>query len=133
MLTGCDSGNSVAVGPEGGELVSRDGRFALEIPPGALSEAVDLAVEQVPCTLDGAIGDCYAVSPRGVDFLRPAGVSYELAELEADPRNVGVVAETDTGWRALADRVVDADDQVVYGSVMYVTEYTITHISRTPQ
>ncbi|MEM6293331.1 MAG: hypothetical protein AAGA54_18810 [Myxococcota bacterium] len=126
VLVGCDASGET-VGPRGGTLVSDDGRFSLEIPAGALDEAVELSIEEVECDLGDAIGACYEVSPRGTAFVLPVEVAYEVADMDIT-ESVGVVAEAADGWRVLPDRDVDLDDAVVYGSAMYLSQYGLARV-----
>lgn len=123
-ITGCDA-EGQTIGPRGGTLVSEDGRFSLEIPEGALEQELELHIEQVECEMAGALGDCYAVSPEGTAFLFPVEVAYELGDLDLPDAEVGVVAETQDGWRALADQDIDLEDEVVYASSLYLAEYAL--------
>src|SRR5215210_4399186 len=78
-LASCESGDN-AVGPRGGLVVSEDGRFSVEVRPGALEDDVEIAIEKVGCGsmhVD-AVGPCYEVTPAGVGFLFPATVTFEL-------------------------------------------------------
>lgn len=128
LASGCDTNSGETIGPRGGTLVSDDGRFSVDIPEGALDAELELHIETVPCELSDAVGDCYAVSPRGTTFLRPVEVSYELADMDTDLplEGLGVVAEGADGWRVLADRDVDIDDEVIYASSMFLSEYGLT-------
>ena len=55
-LAGCDPMGEDVVGPEGGVVVSRDGRLTLDIPAGALDEAVEITIEEVEDLPEGAVG-----------------------------------------------------------------------------
>ncbi len=128
IVTGCDS-DAQTVGPRGGILLSEDGQFSLEIPAGALETDVDLEVTEVECTLGDALGACYSVSPAGTTFLLPVEVAYELGDLEPElAQDVGVVAVTESGWRVLADRDVDLEDEVVYASSTYLSQYGLARV-----
>ena len=48
LVAGCESSGD-SVGPRGGTIVSEDGRFSLEIRPGALEQDVDIAIHEVGC------------------------------------------------------------------------------------
>lgn len=67
------------VGAAGGIITSADGMFELTIPPGALSEPVDITIEKV----DDAVfagdatyvpGTAYDVTPNGVPFAVPGQI-----------------------------------------------------------
>jgi hypothetical protein len=127
MLGACETPPE-AIGPRGGVVVSDDGRFTLEIPPGALDHHVEISITAIECEPDGAIGPCYELAPRGVGFLFPATLTYELGGMELDAidaRQLGVIAQRDEGWNVLADQVLDLDDEVLTASAMYLSSYAM--------
>jgi hypothetical protein len=130
LATGCETGGE-SIGPRGGTVVSEDGRFALEIPAGALDEEVDVSIEEAPCTEPGAIGPCYAVGPRGTAFKLPATASYELGGMDlgdVDPNDLHLVIERDGRWNMLADLSIDFDGEVVEASALYLSSFGIVAI-----
>ena len=77
-----DSGTPPAtktIGPEGGTLAHPDGA-EIEIPPGALSTPVELAIVKDPTGAPAlspavqALGSIYAITPHGTAFSQPATV-----------------------------------------------------------
>lgn len=75
----------------GGELRAPDGSFVLSVPPGAVSEDVDIAFKQVssedaPTGIPGAEGNGYELTPDGLQFSEPAHVTLTIPidELEID-------------------------------------------------
>ena len=128
-LVACDAGEGTAIGPEGGVVVSDDGRLTLEIPAGALDEVVEVsihAVEDGPA--DAAAIRAYAIEPRGTTLVLPAHVEYDwAAQADADALTLegatvedpALVMERGTQWRALADRSIDVDAGYVSGSAHY--------------
>jgi hypothetical protein len=127
LLGACESAPE-SIAPRGGVVVSDDGRFTLEIPAGALESHVQINIAAVECEPDGAIGPCYELSPRGVGFLLPATVTYELGGMELgfiDPRQLNVVAERDEGWNVLADQSVDLEDEILTASALYLSSYAM--------
>ena len=66
---------------EGGTIASPDGRFTLEIPPGALASDTDMAVLEATSSID-AIGDVYDVEPDGTAFSIPATATIRLSLLQ---------------------------------------------------
>lgn len=128
MLNGCETEAPEAIGPQGGTIVSDDGRFSLEIPPAALETHVQVSITAVACEPSDAVGPCYQVSPRGLGFLVPATVTYELGGMALDAidtRRLNVIAERDEGWNVLADQDVDLEDEIVTASAMYLSSYAI--------
>ena len=128
---GCHLGGE-PIGPDGGTVVSDDGRFSLEIPAGALDREVTITIETVECERPEAMGPCYDVQPRGTGFAFPAEVAYEIADMDlagVEPTALGVIAERDDGWRVLADRDVDVEDEVVYASAMYLSAFALVPVA----
>lgn len=129
-LVACDAAEGTLVGPEGGVVVSDDGRLTVEIPAGALDSTVDVSIHAVE---DGPEGDesairAYAIEPLGTALVLPATVEYDwTVEGSADALSLdssqmedpNLVMERGTLWRALADRTVDVDAGYVTGSAHY--------------
>ena len=127
LIGGCEAAPE-AIGPQGGTVVSDDGRFSLEIPPGALDTHVKVTITSVECELPSALGPCYRLAPRGLGFMLPATVTYELGGMELDAvdrRALNVIAERDEGWNVLADQVVDLEDEVLTASALYLSSYAM--------
>ncbi|MCR9163636.1 MAG: hypothetical protein ACE37F_15485 [Nannocystaceae bacterium] len=129
-LVACDGAAGTPIGPEGGVVVSDDGRLTLEIPAGALDGVVDVsihAVEDGPEGGESAIR-AYALEPMGTTLILPATVEYDWTALSSadalslegstleDPT---LVMERGAQWRALADHTVDTDAGYVAGSAHY--------------
>ncbi len=129
-LGACDS-SAEAVGPEGGTRSSQDGRFTLDIPAGALQREIELSIDSTPCPHPEAVGECYALGPKGIMFLLPAEVAFELsdelldADCSVDADSLGVVTRGAQGWSNLADRDVDTSDHIIYASAMYLSTYAL--------
>jgi hypothetical protein len=60
-----------SVGPQGGTVVSEDGRLRVAVPPGALADEVTITI--------GRTGDCYEVGPAGTEFAVPAQLTLDAA------------------------------------------------------
>ncbi|MCA9712434.1 MAG: hypothetical protein KDK70_41780 [Myxococcales bacterium] len=127
VMPGC-SEEGTTVDARGGTIVSDDGRFSLEIPPGALDEAVDITIDQVECEQAGAVGPCYEVGPVGMPLMLPATVTYELEEADLDhldPEALVLLTEREEHWNPLPDRRVDMGDEVVTASAVYLSSYAV--------
>lgn len=135
VATGCDEGVET-IGPEGGVVVSPDGRVTLEIPPGALDQEVLVTIGEVDDGPDGSIGRVYEVEPRLTMLARPARLTYDLLAPEvegtealgladAQMEDVALVTEKDTQWDRLADRDVDLDEATVSASVLFFSTYAV--------
>ena len=123
---GCDM-QGETIGFRGGEVVSRDGRFALEIPRGALDHEVEIGIEEVDCDV-AVVGTCYQVHPVGTAFLKPALATFEVGGMEASPDALALAVERDSDWNRLADRNVDLDDEIVTASAMYLSAFAVISI-----
>jgi len=125
VATGCDLMDSDLIGAEGGVVVSDDGRMALEIPEGALTEAVDITIE-VMAGPEGSASATYVVEPMGLTFSRPAVLVYDYADdVEGDAEGLTMVAHRELGWAYLGDQRVDGDDQTVSASLMALSAVTV--------
>ncbi len=126
IATGCDLGDE-QVGREGGVIVSDDGRVSLEIPAGALDEAVEITIE-VMAGPDGSASNLYVMQPMGLTFSRPVMVTFDydaetLGGAEAD--DLTFVAHREADWAYLGDVAVDEADQTVSASLMALSAITV--------
>ncbi len=127
--TGCDPSGLGVVGPEGGVVVSDDGRLTLDVPEGALAEPLVITIEEAPWVPEGALGPAYRVLPVGTVFERPVEVLYDYGALgpEVDAQGVDprLVVERDDGYGLLPDRHVIADEGVVSASALYLSTFCV--------
>jgi hypothetical protein len=133
LVAGCDLAGQT-VGPRGGTVVSEDGRFSVEIAPGALEEMVEITIEERACAaIDvDAIGPCYEVGPRGTAFLFPARVVVELDGGDiagATGERLALSTERDAKWRLLADRDFDLEDGTLSASAAYLSSFAVVAMS----
>lgn len=127
VASGCDLVQAEGIGAEGGVVVSADGRMALEIPPGALDEAVEITIEAVPGP-EGAASDLYVIEPMGLTFERPVVVTFDYDDelLDgADAEGLTLVAHREADWAYLGDQRVDDDDQTLSASLMALSAVTV--------
>lgn len=124
---GCDAAGEDAIGPEGGTVVSRDGRLILEIPEGALDANVEITIEQVDDLPEDALGPAYEVLPVGTVFSKPATVYYDYGAqgMDVEPQAMSLVVERSSDWSELADRQVHADDDVIAASALYLSTFCV--------
>ena len=130
-VAACDAGDGTPIGPEGGVVVSDDGRLTVEIPAGALDEVVDVsihAVEDGPSGEDAAVR-AYSIEPLGTALVLPAHIEYDwTVQPAADALSLDATTVEDPSlfiergpqWQALADRSIDVDAGYVSGSAHYL-------------
>lgn len=126
-VTGCEA-EGETIGPRGGVLVSDDGRFSLEIPPGALDQEIEITLQAVPCGRADALVECYEVGPVGLPLQFPAEVVYEVDEVMMETfgaDELAVVVEKEDDWNLLADRKVDRDDATISASVVFLSSFAL--------
>ncbi|MEM9461201.1 MAG: hypothetical protein AAGF11_43965 [Myxococcota bacterium] len=126
-LAGCDPTGDDVVGPEGGVVVSRDGRLTLDIPAGALDEPVEILIEEAERLPDSALGPAYAVLPAGTVFNAPVHViyDYDAAGMDVSPDDITLVVEHTDDWRELADRHVFASERIIAASALYLSTFCV--------
>jgi hypothetical protein len=83
---GTPAGNKVTkdIGPEGGTLVSPDGRLTLTVPQNALTETVPFSIQPVTSKFETGLGLSYRLEPEGKTFATPVDISvhYDDHDLE---------------------------------------------------
>jgi hypothetical protein len=127
VATGCDLATGDQIGRDGGVVVSDDGRMSLEIPAGALDEAVEITIEVVAGP-DGSASDLYGMEPMGLVFEQPVVVSFDyddemLGDAAAD--ELTMVAQREADWSYLGDQLVDDEDQTISASLMALSAITV--------
>lgn len=127
VATGCDAWNADGIGAEGGVVVSADGRMTLEVPPGALDEAVEITIEITEGT-EGTLAPIYVIEPMGLSFRYPTELVYDYdaeGPGDLDPEALELVTYREAGWDYLPDRKLDADDQTLSVSLMALSAVTV--------
>lgn len=127
VATGCDAWERDGIGPDGGVVVSDDGRMALEVPAGALDRTVEITIEVVAGP-EGASSDLYVIQPLGLTFDLPAAVVFDYDDEmlgSADVDALSLVAQREASWSYLPDQRVHADDQTVSASLMALSAVSV--------
>ena len=127
VATGCDMLDSDRIGSDGGMVISADGRMALEVPPGALDDEVDISIEIVEGP-EGSASDLYVVEPMGLTVNRPVVLTYDYDEQTLDgsePEAMTIVAHRELGWAYLGDQEVDDEDQTLSASLMALSAVVV--------
>lgn len=126
-IAGCDPAGDDVIGPEGGVVVSTDGRLTIDIPAGALDEAVEITIEEAEDLPEGAVGPAYEVLPRGTVFNEPVHVLYNYGAHggELDTDQIALVVERTDDWSELADRYVHEGEDIISASALYLSTFCI--------
>lgn len=91
---------SATLGPEGGELTSKDGRLLVHVPPGALSAPLTLSVAPAASSPTGALGPAYDLMPHGTRFNVPIGIRIANDIAVGSDETVGIVTVIDGKGRS---------------------------------
>lgn len=126
-LSGCDPLGEHAIGPEGGVVESGDGRLTIDIPAGALEDAIEITVEEARELPEGALGPAYRVLPVGTVFEVPARVLYNYGAqgMEVAADDVVLVVERGNDWSELPDRHVFEDEGIVSATALYLSVFCV--------
>lgn len=118
---GPDSVTGIEVDARGGIVRSDDGRVTLEVPAGAMLDAIELSIVPSDSEPEHAIGPAYAIEPFGVVFVTPALVRYDVSDCDElhDPAALRLVTERDEGWDTLADGNLDQARAELTASVLF--------------
>jgi hypothetical protein len=120
------------LGPEGGQISSRDGKVALVVPEGALRGEVLLAVVPVELGDRAQVGPVYGIGPSGLEFLRPVTVSLTVGDEEAasgDFKELIAATWTSMGWRHLPLTVSDGPGKKVQGLTTHLSTFGLVRRS----
>ena len=125
-LAACDAAGE-GIGPEGGVVVSDDGRLTLDIPEGALGDPVEITIEEVDDLPEDALGPAYRVEPVGTVFEGPVQVVYNFGArgMEVDSSDVALVVERGSEWTVMPDRRVYGEEGLVSASALYLSTFCV--------
>jgi len=89
---GTPVGNKITkdIGPEGGTLVSPDGRLTLTVPQNAVTEIVPFSIQPITNKAKDGLGLAYRMAPDGMTFGTPLQISFRYDEHDLE----GTVPET---------------------------------------
>ncbi|MCC7402095.1 MAG: hypothetical protein IT214_11485 [Chitinophagaceae bacterium] len=82
---GTPLGNKVSkeIGPEGGRLISEDGKVELIIPASALNETTLISIQSVTNVIPNG-NKSYQFEPSGIQFKKPAQIIFHYSDEEAE-------------------------------------------------
>ena len=127
----CEVDQLMTTGSKGGTIQSVDQRLTIEIPSGALSSRVIMAVTKLPIVR--GLGPTYLLSPKGAHFNKPIRVRFKYSSEELPP---GVseddlfLVSGDGFQRKLDNIIVDKSSHSVSGMLTSFTGLRLSYYSR---
>lgn len=120
------------VGPEGGTIVSPDGRMTLTVPPNAVSGPTEFSIQPITNLARGGMGNAYRLEPSGQNFTAPIRVSFnfdtpDLKDLAPEGLAVGYQDKTGV-WQSFDTIDIDTTRKWVTVSAEHFTDLSVwTH------
>ena len=104
------------IGPDGGQVVSADGRVRVIIPPGAMVTEEIININVTYSVPTGTLGEAYQISPTSLVFDQDVKVVFSYLGLGAEvPEALAVSGIFAGGWRALMPGGLDPQAYEVTG------------------
>ena len=126
-----------SIGPAGGSLASSDGRITVDVPPNAVTAAVDFRITPITNLGKGGVGSAYRLEPNEQKFATPVKVSFKYdAEgfKDAAPESFAVAYQDPTGvWQALNTSNIDRASKTVSISTTHFTDWSLWTIRLEPE
>lgn len=112
-LRGIPSGKQLSkkIGPQGGSLISADGRVQVIFPAGSIER--DIEVEIIPISNTNLAGNglAYRINPHGIKFQKLVTVQFSYADKEGskrDPQLQGIAYQDEQGiWQSIGKGTID--------------------------
>lgn len=131
-----EPGPGKTVTTEGGSLESPDKNIAVEIPAGAVSEAVNIEVKESTNDLSNGVGKIYSFTSQ--EFLKPVTLTLKYAD--ADVASQGSFPEllrlmtrhsSEDPWKPVDGFTIDKEAKVLKVEVDHFSDWTIVAIEGT--
>jgi ZU5 domain len=120
---------SAVIGREGGKLAAADGRIALEVPPGALSEPQRISIQEIENQAPGHTGKAFRLLPEGVSFDRPVKLTfhYDTGDVAGSAPGLLRVAYRDASasWHMLKNAELDRAAQTVRVETTHFSDWSL--------
>lgn len=120
---------TATVGPEGGAVLSADGRFEVSVPPGALAAATELTVTPLQNYAIGGVGASYRIGPEGVALQAPVLLifHYDGQDLAGTAASTFQIAYQDASgmWRRMTSPSVDEAQRTVAISSPHFSDWSL--------
>lgn len=114
--TEIETAKSASIGPNGGKLISRDGKLEITIPAGALASNTTISVAAISNTSSAAIGLNYRITPH-MDFAKPVTLTFSYADKAdslASASVTGIGFRDDNGvWKVKKKSRIDQSNKKI--------------------
>src|SRR5258706_2736080 len=114
------------VSAAGGTVSTANGRFKMQIPPGALRQDTAITIGVDP-PAGGTLGPVYEVGPTGTQFLRGVTLSLSLVGIDlggADADSLHVATLSGGRWVPVAS-TTDRSRLLVAGQITHLSPWTV--------
>jgi hypothetical protein len=115
------------IGPEGGTVVSADGKLTVTIPAGALATESPISITGVGNFAPGGIGSAYRLEPAGVTFAAPVELALTFTADDIAGGSADVLAwafQDEAGIWHKSDSTVDAGASVLRTSTTHFSDWS---------
>ena len=123
------SATTKTIGAEGGSISSPDGRITVDVPPKAVSDAVNFSIQPITNMAPGGLGDAYRLEPSGTNFSSPVKLSFKFTDEElggSAPEVLGVGYQDRAGvWQSLSRTEINKAKRTYAVSTTHFTDMSL--------
>jgi hypothetical protein len=117
------------IGPEGGTLLSEDGRLKLTIPAGALPTAQEVSIQAISNQNPLAVEKAYRLTPHAVEFAKPVTIVFSYTEDDVQntiPEALGIAYQDNNGiWQAQGNTELDKATKTVTVTTTHFSDWSL--------
>ena len=127
---GLPDGKSISkeIGPQGGTIISDDGKIELIFSAGALGANTTISIQPTTNHAPNGTGKAYSLEPSGIRFKEPVQVIFHYSDEESDicpPDLMGLGLQNDKGkWTFFDYDEVDSTRRVLKGFIHHFSFFT---------
>lgn len=100
-----------SIGPDGGSVMTADGKIELIFPVGALTSMTEISIQPITNNAPGGIGTAYRFGPEGVQLNEPVALKYHYNDKDiagSHPMFLGMAVQDSNGmWYPYRHQVID--------------------------
>jgi len=126
-----------SIGPAGGSIASPDGRIVVDVPPNAVTGAVDFSIQPITNLAQGGLGNAYRLEPSDHKFATPIKVSFKFDAQDLkgySPEALAIAYQDPTGvWQSFKTVNVDQASKTLTVSTTHFTDFSVWTIRLSPQ